>query len=103
MMCGYPARGMFGVEHRVRDQLADVVVLQPKDRGCTRPGCDAPGYRCEVHHLDQWADGGQTNIDKLTQACPPDHKLLDEGWGVRARADGAAGAASTLTNPPSSD
>ncbi len=47
-----------------------------------------PGYRCEVHHVDEWAHGGLTNIDKLTQACPPDHKLLDDGWGVRKRADG---------------
>jgi len=64
------------------------IVLHAKDRGCTRPGCDAPGYRCEVHHVEEWAKGGLTNIDKLTQACPPDHKLLDEGWGVRKRADG---------------
>ena len=64
------------------------IVLHAKDRGCTRPGCDAPGYRCEVHHVDEWAKGGLTNIDRLTQACPPDHKLLDEGWTARKRADG---------------
>ncbi|WP_328360585.1 HNH endonuclease [Mycobacterium sp. NBC_00419] len=64
------------------------IMLHNKDRGCTRPGCDAPGYRTEVHHIDEWAKGGLTNIDKLTQACPPDHKLLDEGWSVRKRADG---------------
>ncbi len=64
------------------------IMLHSKDRGCTRPGCDAPGYRTEVHHIDEWAKGGLTNIDKLTQACPPDHKLLDEGWSVRKRADG---------------
>ncbi len=64
------------------------IVLHSRDRGCTRPGCDAPGYRTEVHHIDEWAAGGLTNIDKLTQACPPDHKLLDEGWTVRKRADG---------------
>ncbi len=64
------------------------IVLHAKDRGCTRPGCDAPGYRCEVHHVDEWAKGGLTNIDKLTQTCPPDHKLLDEGWSIHIRADG---------------
>ena len=51
------------------------IMLHSKDRGCTRPGCDAPGYRCEVHHVDEWANGGLTNIDKLTLACPPDHRL----------------------------
>ncbi|HEY2447450.1 MAG TPA: HNH endonuclease signature motif containing protein [Mycobacterium sp.] len=56
------------------------VVLYAKDRGCTAPGCDVPGYRVEVHHVDDWAHGGPTDIDKLTLACKPDHKLADKGW-----------------------
>ena len=56
------------------------VVLYAKDRGCTAPGCDVPGYWAEVHHIDDWARGGLTNIDKLTLACKPDHKLADKGW-----------------------
>ncbi|EUA06392.1 hypothetical protein I546_5579 [Mycobacterium kansasii 732] len=31
------------------------IVLYAKDRGCTAPGCDVPGYRCEVHHVREWA------------------------------------------------
>ena len=27
------------------------IVLYGKDRGCTAPGCDVPGYYCEVHHV----------------------------------------------------
>ena len=56
------------------------IVLYAKDRGCTFPGCDAPGYLSEVHHVDDWAGGGLTNIDKLTLACRPHHKLHDKGW-----------------------
>ena len=56
------------------------VVLYAKDRGCTAPGCDVPGYWAEVHHIDDWSHGGLTNIDKLTLACKPDHKLADKGW-----------------------
>jgi Domain of unknown function (DUF222)/HNH endonuclease len=56
------------------------VVLHAKDRGCTAPGCDVPGYWTEVHHVDDWARGGMTDIDKLTLACKPDHKLADKGW-----------------------
>jgi hypothetical protein len=34
-------------------------------------------------------DGGQTNITELTLACPPDHRLLQEGgWKTRKRKDG---------------
>jgi Domain of unknown function (DUF222) len=64
------------------------VVLYAKDRGCTHPGCDVPGYWCEVHHVDEWAAGGLTNIDKLTFACKPNHKLVGNGWRTRKRPDG---------------
>jgi hypothetical protein len=56
------------------------LMLYAKDRGCTAPGCDIPGYWTEVHHTDDWARGGLTDIDRLTLACKPDHKLVDKGW-----------------------
>jgi hypothetical protein len=64
------------------------VVLYDKDRGCTHPGCDVPGYWSEVHHTDDWAAGGLTDVDKLTLACKPHHKLIDEGWRTRKLTDG---------------
>ncbi len=64
------------------------VVLYAKDRGCTHPGCDVPGYWCEVHHVDEWAVGGATDADKLTFACGPHHKLAGTGWRTRKLADG---------------
>ena len=64
------------------------IILHATDRGCTRPGCDAPGYRCQVHHVDEWATGGSTNIDKLTLACPADHTLFDQGWTTRKLPNG---------------
>ncbi|OMC17427.1 DUF222 domain-containing protein [Mycobacterium colombiense] len=56
------------------------IVLYAHDRGCTHPGCDAPGYWCEVHHLNEWAAGGTTDSDNLTFACAPHHKLAEKGW-----------------------
>jgi Domain of unknown function (DUF222)/HNH endonuclease len=64
------------------------IVLHATDRGCTRPGCDVPGYGCEVHHVDDWATGGLTNIDDLAFACPGDHSLHDHGWTTRKLPDG---------------
>ena len=52
------------------------IVLHNKERGCTAPGCDVPGDRCEVHHIDEWENGGLTDIDKLTFGCGPDHRLV---------------------------
>ncbi len=56
------------------------LVLYAKDRGCTAPGCNIPAYWTEVHHDDDWARGGRTDIDRLTLACKPDHKMVDKGW-----------------------
>jgi Domain of unknown function (DUF222) len=66
------------------------IVLHALERGCTRPGCTAPGYWCQVHHVDGWtADNGQTNITKLTLACGPDNRLVEQGgWTTRKRKDG---------------
>jgi hypothetical protein len=69
------------VHHRSRHSI---------DRGCSHPGCDVPGYLCQVHHVDEWtAHGGATNIDNLTFACGPHHRLLTPGgWKTRKRKDG---------------
>jgi hypothetical protein len=66
------------------------IVLHARDRGCTRPGCTTPGYWCQVHHVEGWsAKQGPTNIDKLTLACGPDNRAVEEGaWTTRIRKDG---------------
>ncbi|MGZ4515204.1 MAG: HNH endonuclease signature motif containing protein, partial [Mycobacterium sp.] len=65
------------------------IVLYAKDRGCTRPGCDVPGYWCEVHHVEDWATTHRTDINKLTLACGSDHPLVEPGgWTTRKNANG---------------
>ena len=64
------------------------ILLYAKDRGCSAPGCDVPGYCCEVHHVQDWATTHRTDIDQLTLACGPHHRLLDKGWTTRKHANG---------------
>jgi hypothetical protein len=66
------------------------IVLYAKDRGCTKPGCTAPSYWCEAHHVQGWtAEHGPTDIDTLTLACPPHNRLIDTTrWRTRKRKDG---------------
>jgi hypothetical protein len=66
------------------------IVLHARDRGCTFPGCTAPGYRCQVHHGKRpWARGGQTNVDEEVLACGPHNRLVEKaGWTTRIRHDG---------------
>jgi hypothetical protein len=66
------------------------IVLLARDRGCTRPGCTVAAANCQVHHaVNDWADGGQTNVDDLTLACPIDNREVKPGaWTTRKRKDG---------------
>jgi hypothetical protein len=66
------------------------IVLLARDRGCTRPGCTVAGANCQVHHaVADWADGGQTNVDDLTLACPTENRMVKPGgWTTRKRKDG---------------
>ena len=68
---------------------AQRIALYGLERGCTRPGCTAPAYWCQVHHIQGWAaQHGPTDINLLTLACGPDNLLIEQGWIVRKRKDG---------------
>ena len=55
------------------------LICYARDRGCTRPNCLESGYRCEVHHSPDWAQGGRTDADKLFFACGCDHGGASRG------------------------
>jgi hypothetical protein len=65
-------------------------MLLSTHRGCTKPGCTAPGYDCQVHHAKtDWAQGGLTDITDESLACGPHNRLVtDGGWTTRIRHDG---------------
>ena len=52
--------------------------LQSRDRGqCQFPGCDS--RHCDAHHVEHWADGGETRLQNLVLACRFHHRALHEG------------------------
>ncbi len=67
---------------------AQRIVLHAKDRGCTFPNCEVPGYLCEAHHCDPYATNPVTDVNELTFACRPNHKLAEQGWTTRKNARG---------------
>ncbi|WP_031681315.1 HNH endonuclease signature motif containing protein [Mycobacterium tuberculosis] len=67
---------------------AQRIMLYAKDRGCSRPGCDAPAYHSEVHHVTPWTTNHRTDINDLTLACGPDNRLVEKGWKTRKNAHG---------------
>jgi hypothetical protein len=64
---------------------AQRIMLNARDGGCTKPGCTVPAYGTQVHHAARdWVDGGQTNVDEMGRACPPDNRLVEPGgWATR--------------------
>ncbi len=67
---------------------AQRIMLYAKVRGCTKPGCDAPAYHSQVHHIKGWAATHRTDIDDLTLACGPDNRLAEQGWTTRTNTRG---------------
>lgn len=53
------------------------LALIAAERGCTRPGCDAPATMCAVHHVIDWSKGGPTAIENLTLACDACHSMIN--------------------------
>ncbi len=76
------------------------ILCYARDGGCTRPGCQAPGYHCEVHHSPNWAAGGATDADCLFFAYAPDHKLITDGHYQTEATDTARLAWTDATTPP---
>ena len=69
--------------------------LANRDRGCRFPGCPAT-HRLHGHHVQHWADGGETSLDNLVLLCPTHHRLVHEGgFDVQHLDDGAF----RFTNP----
>jgi hypothetical protein len=64
------------------------IVLYAKDRGCSAPGCDVPGYYSEVHHVTPYAECRTTDVNDLTLACGPQHRIIQPGgWSTRKNAN----------------
>ena len=56
--------------------------LLSRDRGqCQFPGCES--RHCDAHHVEHWADGGETRLQNLVLACRFHHRALhEEGFRV---------------------
>ncbi len=52
--------------------------LRARDDGCRFPGCTHRSF-LDGHHIEHWADGGETGLDNLVQLCRHHHRLVHEG------------------------
>jgi hypothetical protein len=62
--------------------------LVARDGGCRFPRCDRPPEWTDAHHVQSWADGGETTMANTTLLCRVHHRLVHEGgWTVRLDPD----------------
>ena len=55
--------------------------LRVRDKGCRFPGCTNTRF-VDGHHIEHWADGGETSLDNLVMLCRHHHHLVHEGGFV---------------------
>jgi hypothetical protein len=56
-------------------------VLKARDKGCRFPGCANTRY-IDAHHVEHWANGGETKPSNLVSLCRFHHHAVHEG-GMR--------------------
>ena len=62
--------------------------LRFRDKGCRFPGCTNTHF-IDAHHIQHWADGGETSLENLLEQCRFHHRLLHEGgFSCERQADG---------------
>jgi hypothetical protein len=64
------------------------MAIQAMQSTCSYPDCRVSIDECRIHHLDPWARGGRTDIDRMAPACETHHHLVHEGgWRLEMTPD----------------
>ena len=60
-----------------------------RDRHCRAPGCRTKPRFCDVHHVDHWANGGKTDVDRMVLLCGTHHREFHKpGYEMELAEDG---------------
>ena len=69
-----------GTEIVLHPHLRRAVV--ERDRDCVFAGCEAPNWFCDVHHLVEWIDDGETSLGNSALLCERHHTKIHHGYRV---------------------
>ncbi len=57
--------------------------LVARDKHCRFPNCTRPPMMCHAHHIQHWADGGDTSLPNMILLCGHHHRLIHAGpWTI---------------------
>jgi hypothetical protein len=62
--------------------------VERRDRHCVFAGCHAPTHWCDVHHLIEWINGGETSLENSALLCERHHTKVHHGFRVERPPDG---------------
>ena len=63
--------------------------LEHRDGGCRFPGCGRK--LCDAHHVEHWADGGETRLGNTVLLCRRHHRAVhEEGFSMELGPNGEA-------------
>ena len=74
-----------------------------RDGGCVFAGCGAPTHWCDVHHLLEWINGGETSLENSALLCERHSHLVSttaSGSNDNPTADGAPGDPTAQKSTP---
>ena len=74
-----------GTSGRIFNALQRRAIIA-RDGTCIIPGCTVPATWCEIHHVQEHAQGGPTHVDNGVALCWHHHRTLHlSEWQVRVR------------------
>jgi len=62
--------------------------VEQRDGHCVFAGCGAPTHWCDVHHLVEWINDGDTSLDNSALLCERHHTKVHHGFRVERPPDG---------------
>ncbi|WP_372698222.1 DUF222 domain-containing protein [Arthrobacter sp. JSM 101049] len=66
-------------QNRYRPTAAQRAALRFRDGGCSTPGCNGRVEHCDADHVQEWQEGGGTDLANLRLRCRRCHRLKSLG------------------------